>query len=198
MILRLLLPGIIFNLSNLSALVVPPLSSAPKESTPIGFSEGNSQKELIQNKNLLLSEKESELSVDKIEERLSFIEETVLQYYNVEDLAELGENGKILKEMLNQEIPENAENIQIVENYGKDGKYNLQISYQVKEEELRLQNIITFEGKWNSSVGKLPVVEIIPQKLTFETYALEGAVAGGGIIHQFTFTPKGIEYDMVS
>lgn len=142
-------------------------------------------------------EKKSD-TIKEVAKKLKDVKNKIKQFYNVDDLAELGEYGEKLKELLNQKIPENAENIKIVENFGKDGKYNLEITYEVQEsDDFRSKNVIALEGEWKGQEGNLPVVTLTPEKLSFKKFPLEGGMIGGGVIEEFIFNSEGIEYNLI-
>ncbi len=134
---------------------------------------------------------------EKINQKITEIENKIKEFYGVDDLSQLGKLGEHLKEML-EEVRRTGivDNLQLKEVY-KDGKYTLQLSWTTspccyihdegKGGIKKVHHTLTFEGKIKN--GK-----IAPSKVSWEKVYDDGTV---GVrfpteTHTFTFDSKGI------
>ena len=120
---------------------------------------------------------------EKINEKITEIENKIKEFYGVDDLSQLGRLGEHLKKMLEEARRTGIiDNLELKEVY-KDGKYTLQLSWRTS----KVHHTLTFEGKIEN--GK-----VAPTKVSWEK-AYDHGIIGVTVpreIHTFTFDSEGI------
>ncbi len=134
---------------------------------------------------------------EKVNEKITEIENKIKEFYGVDDLSQLGKLGEHLKKMLDEARWTGIiDNLELKEVY-KDGEYKLQLSWTTRpccyiQDEgeggiKKVHHTLTFEGKIED--GK-----VVPSKISWEKAYDDGRV---GVTfpketHTFTFDSEGI------